>query len=71
MQLRKLRGTPAVSNGDGSATTDPAPVNTDATYTINLGTTWANDHPVTLAIDNVFIPYITEHTMATCGKPHA
>ena len=29
-------GTPAVSNGDGSATTDPAPVNTDATYTINL-----------------------------------
>lgn len=63
-------GTPAVSNGDGSATTDPAPVNTDATYTINLGTTWANDHPVTLAIDNVFIPYITEHTNGDVAVNH-
>ena len=34
----------------------------DQEYVINLGTTWANDHPVTVAIDNVFIPYITEHT---------
>ena len=48
----------------------PAPVNTDATYTINLGTTWANDHPVTLAIDNVFIPYITEHTNGDVAVNH-
>lgn len=34
----------------------------DDTYTINLATCWANDHPTTVAIDEVFIPYITEHT---------
>lgn len=47
----------------GTAGTDSSSAGgTDQTYTISLATCWANDHPTTKAIDEVFIPYITEHT---------